>query len=731
MRKFSIIVLSFIILLCSIYVNAQSEHPKLILTQEVISEIQVNLGKILLFDKTYESVKSDVDNVLNNDIDVPVPADPGGGYTHERHKQNYDLMYKAGILYSVTNDSKYAEFIKNILDKYAKLYPTIGLHPQAKDQTPGRLFWQSLNETVWLLHTIQAYDCIYDWLSSEDRNNYEQNIFLPMTKFFSEDSEHEFNLIHNHGTWMVAAVGMTGFVLNNEELIQKSLYGSKKDGEGGFLAQLNLLFSPDGYYTEGGYYVRYALWPFFIFAESIQNNMPELNIYEFRNQILKKAFYSAMQVTYTNGEFIPINDALKEKTFLSSEIVYALNFVYDRYGEDQTLLRIAVKQDRVSFSMGGIKVAEAISELKTIPEFKWESVNYVDGPKGDEGGISILRWGPNSDMECLLFKYSAHGLSHGHFDKLSMLFYDQSREIIQDYGAARFLNVEQKSGGRYLLENKTYALQTIAHNTLVVDETSDFNGKQSESQKYHPDLYYSNLTNPDMLVTSAVDVHAYDGVMMHRTLLMVNDPGLLRPVVIDVFRVKSEKEHQYDLPFYYMGHFISTTYDYNPFTTLRKPLGSKNGYQHLWLTAEGKANNTSSFTWLNGERYYSITSNTDKNTQILFTEIGANDPNFNLRNDPGIMFRVKDDNYTFVNIIEPHGDFNPTLEYSFNSYPAFEEINVLQSDEKYTIVSIKGKNNLSWKILICNDNDDEKANHKIKLDNGADLNWIGPIAIQK
>ena len=101
-----------------------------------------------------------------------------------------------------------------------------------------------------------------------------------MSKFFSEESEHEFNLIHNHGTWMVAAVGMTGFVLNNEELIQKSLYGSEKNGEGGFLAQLNLLFSPDGYYTEGGYYVRYALWPFFIFAESIQNNMPELNIYE-------------------------------------------------------------------------------------------------------------------------------------------------------------------------------------------------------------------------------------------------------------------------------------------------------------------------------------------------------------------------------------------------------------------------------------------------------------------
>ena len=173
-------------------------------------------------------------------------------------------------------------------------------------------------------------------------------------------------------------------------------------------------------------------------------------------------------------------------------------------------------------------MAEAISKLKNIPEFQWKSVNYVDGPKGDEGGVSILRWGPNSDMECLLFKYSAHGLSHGHFDKLSMLFYDQGREIIQDYGAARFLNVEQKFGGRYLPENNSYALQTVAHNTIVVDETSDFNGKKSISENFHPDLYYSNITNPDLQITSAKDEHAYDGVLMHRTLLMVNDPGFIK-----------------------------------------------------------------------------------------------------------------------------------------------------------------------------------------------------------
>jgi len=710
---------------------AQAQHPNLILNKQVIAEIQKNLGKVPLFNKTFSDIKSNVDEVLNQSIDVPVPVDPGGGYTHERHKQNYELMYNAGILYSVTKDEKYAAFVKRMLDKYAILYPTLKLHPQSKDQTPGRLFWQSLNETVWLLHTIQAYDCIYDWLSKMDRDNYENNIFLPMAKFFSEDSPHEFNLIHNHGTWMVASVGMTGFVLHNQDLIDKALYGTEKNGEGGFIAQLNQLFSPDGYYTEGGYYARYALWPFFIFAESIQNNKPELKVYEVRDQILKKAFYSALQMTYTNGEFMPINDALKEKNFLSSELIYALNFVYDRYGEDKSLLSIAELQNKVSFSNGGIKVAKAIKKLNALPEFKWRSINFVDGPKGDEGGVGILRWGPNKDMETMLFKYSGHGLSHGHFDKLSFLFYDQGKEIIQDYGAARFLNVEQKFGGRYLPENKSFAMQTIAHNTLVVDEKSDFNGKKEQSEKYHSDYYSFSAEDPDLQVTSAKDVHAYDGVKMHRTFLMVNDPGFIRPVVIDIFQVSAEKTHQYDLPFYYMGHFISTSYDYKPFITERKVIGKNNGYQHLWLEAEAKTKGTSSFTWLNGERYYSIISNTDSNTQILFTQIGANDPNFNLRNDRGIMFRAKDNNHTFVNIIEPHGDFNPTLEYSFNSYPAFEKIEVVRSDENYTIVEISGKNNLRWTLMLANKNADKNAAHSINLADGTELKWQGPVAINK
>ena len=57
-----------------------------------------------------------------------------------------------------------------------------------------------------------------------------------------------------------------GIASNNQDYIDKALYGTRKDGKSGFLAQMDGLFSPDGYYTEGPYYVRYAILPYYHFA---------------------------------------------------------------------------------------------------------------------------------------------------------------------------------------------------------------------------------------------------------------------------------------------------------------------------------------------------------------------------------------------------------------------------------------------------------------------------------
>jgi hypothetical protein len=722
----------FFYLIAGLILTNQSSaqiHPNLLLTKKDIESIKLEWNKYSIFRKTFSDAKNRVDKAIQNPIDVPVPKD-AGGYTHERHKQNYTEMYLAGILFQVTNEIKYADFVKQMLFKYADLYPTLDKHPAAVSNSPGRLFWQSLNECVWAVHATQAYDCIYDFLTPHERIRIEQNVFQKLGDFLSVDRVEELDLIHNHGTWSCAAVGMIGFVLRDKGLVDKSLYGSKKNKEGGFLKQMETLFSPDGYYTEGAYYIRYAMMPFFLFSQVIENNRPELKIFEYRDQILKKAFYAAIQLTYTNGEFIPFNDALKEKNYLSPEIVIGLNISYERYGEDKTLLGIAKKQNVVMLTGAGLRVAKAIEKEHSLPNFNYKSVEYSDGANGDEGGIGVMRFGPLKDQSLLLMKYTAHGLSHGHYDKLAFLYYDQGTEIIQDYGAARFINVEPKYGGRYLPETKLFCMQSIAHNTVVVDEKSHFNGNQSISEKYHSEKHFYSCVDSNFQIVSAKDFNAYKDIKMQRTMAMINDDRFMKPIVVDLFKVDSDNEHQYDLPFYYMGHFIYSNTEYTSYDNTRTIMGSKNGYQYLWKEAETTGNGLFKFSWMNGNRFYSITSCADTSTKIYFARIGASDPNYNLRNEPSIIFRKKAKSHLFASILEPHGNWDGVREFSTGAKGVIDEIKIIGTNEEATIVKILGKQNLNWILMITNQQSDPDKKHSVEF-NAQKFEWTGDYYLLK
>ena len=273
-------------------------------------------------------------------------------------------MFNSGILYNLTGDNKYASLVKNMFLKYAKLNPTLKNHPQATSSSPGRIFWQALNDANWLVYTGMAYDLIYNSLSPAERKTIEDGAFKPEVDFITKDLKNWFNLIHNHGVWACAGVGIVGIATNNKEYVDMALYGTKKNGKSGFIAQMDGLFSPDGYYTEGPYYVRYAILPYYLFANALKNARPELKVFEYRNKILQKALLSGLQQTNLDGAFFPLNDALKEKDYTSNELITAIDIAWNVYGKDNGLLVVAKKQDRVLLNKGGVSIAAALLQIK-------------------------------------------------------------------------------------------------------------------------------------------------------------------------------------------------------------------------------------------------------------------------------------------------------------------------------------------------------------------------------
>ena len=743
-KKFSFTMLAVGISL-SPFASEAKGHPNLILTESGVERMRDSLGEVPLFDKSLATVKQEVDAEIEMGIDTPIPKDFSGGYTHQRHKKNFFIAQKAGVLYQVLEDEKYAKYIRDMLFQYEAMYKNLPLHPQKRSYARGKLFWQCLNDSNWLVYMSQAYDAIYDYLSADERKTLEDNLFRPFADFISLENPQFFNRVHNHSTWGIAAVGMIGLVMNDEELIQRALYGIEDDGlevggkdndggtikvEGqrkGFFANLEEPFSPDGYYTEGPYYQRYAMYPFLIFALAMENSRPDLKVLQHKNGVLLKGVNALLNLSDADGEFFPLNDGQKGMSYHSASLVTAVDLAYF-YGEkDPQLLSIVEKQNQVLLQESGLSAAIGVRDGKAKP-FAKDSVNLSDGPDGQQGGVGILRYG-NEDLT-LVFKYAAQGLSHGHYDKLSFSLYEKGDEVLQDYGLARFVNIEQKGGGNYLKENATWAKTTIAHNTLSLNGQKHFDGKYDVASQHHSALFTFDAEKENVKVVSATEENAYPGTLMHRTMAVIKDEYFEKPFLLDILRVESDQKNQYDLPFYYMGQIIDKNFSYQSPTTL-SAFGEDNGYQHLFVEGKGNANNgNTKLQWLGNGKYYTLTAVTHADDEVYLTRIGANDPDFNLRRDTAITLRRNDTADTvFVSVVEPHGSYSPVSESSVNSRSSIASVNVVLDNDDYTGVSITDVKGNTQLFVIANRNSDKSVEHTVTIA-GQDYSWTGPYFYQ-
>lgn len=738
MRKLIIISL----LLLSVASVAQ-DHPNLILTTDGVEEIRAGLGKIPLFDTTVENARKEVDAQIELGIDVPIPKDMAGGYTHERHKTNFFTMQKAGVLFQITQEEKYAIYIRDMLLAYAKMYPTLGKHPQERSYARGKFFWQCLNDANWLVYTSQAYDCIYDWIDEDTRYKLNKELFRPYAEYISIENPQFFNRIHNHSTWGNAGVGMIGLVMNDQELVDWALNGLDievpgdfvKDNDGGsiqlegqkeagFFAQLDNAFSPDGYYTEGPYYQRYAMYPFLIFAQGLANEMPELGILDYRDGLLVKAVYALIDQTNSAGEFFPINDSQKGMSLASRELVNAVSMAYYYGGKDPQLLSLIEAQGRVPLNDAGQSAAKGIASGDAEP-YIFKSRELTDGADGKEGAIGILR----NDAITLMMKYAKHGMGHGHFDRLGFLLYDGADEVIQDYGAARWVNIDHKYGGGYLKENQTWAKQTIAHNTLVVNKDSHFDEDVEAAEKSSGTPYYFGATD-QVGIVSAKELNAYEGIEMQRTMALVEVEELEKPLVIDLFSVQAPDDTRFDLPLYYMGELMSTNQDITTNNDLT-PMGKESGYQHLWV--EGQAKVTSEafkMTWFNQKHFYSMTSAASPEDEILFTRIGASDPNFNLRRNPGLIQRRTAGNTLFASLYEMHGRYSYSDEIPINSFSSITSMEVIHESDAYVVLQFELVTGEQYQFSFSMKDNGATTEHSIQ-EGKVDLTWTGIYDFRK
>ena len=680
----------------------------ILLTEAEVELLRKEVGKPSLMGKSIEANRKELEAFMRLPLDVPGHGE-AGGYEHNRHKQNYTYMNLAGRLFLITQEEKYAQFVKDLLAIYAEKYLTFDFHVQKNTNPTGRLFHQILNEHCWLMFTSLAYSCVASVMTEEERTAVVERIFEPMLDMFTVKYAHDFDRIHNHGIWAVAAVGICGLAIGKPEYLEMSVYGQDRDDTGGFLAQISQLFAPSGYYMEGPYYHRYAIRPTCVFAEVVHRHMPEVDIYNYKDKVIGNTVQAMLATAYPNGEFPALNDASRTMSITDMGVQVAVSVYSKHYGMDDNILGMAKIQNAVWMHPCGLELSQAYDKAIADREIGmpfWPSVELNEGPTGNNGAQGFIRMQDKTgDVSQLVMNYGQHGMGHGNFDTLGITFFNRGQEVLREYGFCRWVNVEPKFGGRYLDENKSYARQTIAHNAVTIDEQCQNGFDVDRADSVHGLPHFFKVEGTEINGMSAFANDHYPNTDMQRSVFMLNLDELEAPLLLDLYRIEGEGEHQYDYSHQYDGQIVRTNFDYQTFGEL-STLGDDFGYQHLWKVASGKVQDTALVSWLQNNTYYtwlgtSSSAKQNGDNEVIFTRTGANDPSFNLRSEPAFILRSKGESTLFASVLETHGYFNEEFEQSVNARGQVKDIRVVGYNAVGSIVEITTEKSLIT-VMISN-----------------------------
>jgi len=696
--------------------------------QTEMDELAALYGTATCMGKSIQAQEQRINRFLSEILDIPGHGD-GGSYQHGRHQLNALMANESAMQYALTGKLEYANLAVTLLSRYADIYLKLGFQVQKNSNPPGRIFHQVLSEQLWIVNLAQAYGLIRATISGEQREHIENRLFHPAVELFTVIAKHHFDFIHNHGLWASTAVGLTGIVVNEQHYVDLAINGQFGDREtAGYLAQLSNLFAPSGYYVEGPYYHRFAIQPLLVFAEALHHHRPELNIYEYRTRLIEKVTIALISTTYPDGRLPALNDASRGMDVLNPGLLIATAVCQGRYEGSQALVALGKQQGTVWVQPVAIALANSIDKLTDTSMPMMPSIELCEGPKGDKGAQGFLRMrSATGDVSQLIMNYGQHGLDHGHFDTLGITWFNKGDEVLREYGYARWVNVEIKYGGRYLKENNSWAKRTIAHNTVVIDGKSQNDFKREQADAVHGLGHFFKGDGNWQAMSAFANEH-YAGVNMQRTVLLITLEDCELPVMVDLYRLSSQNEHIYDYPVHYKGQICQSTVQYKSNLAMRKPLGNSEGFQHLFLSAQAKLRCGARITWLQDNRFNSWHT-AENNGELLFTELGANDPDFNLRHETAFIVRTKACDHLFASVFETHGSFDEGTEVSVNNHGMIREIKIIGNNDTGSVVEVVYSDK-SLLVMVANQKGITLETETTVHFKGYDYSWKGAVAIQ-
>jgi hypothetical protein len=555
-------------------VAAPGEHPCLLLTRAEVTELKNSLAASERGRAALTGLRGVAEGAVKVVPDFPDPKGPLGQINDrgdEIAKRHDRLALNAGTLgmaYTLTGDEKYAVRAADILRGYAERYAAYPEHKGVNRSDTGKVMGQRLSEAMWLIPLIEAYDHVYasPALTPDDRRRIETQLIRPAVAFIRRKEPSAEVAERDRATpdwrtapppkggaanWLLfynAATMMAGAVLGDQDL--KDLAAAD------FRRLLANGIGSDGLWEEGA--IGYQFFALTAITAGIEAAARQgIDLWSFDNARVKRLFDSPLRYAYPDGSAPGINDSGRTRFGDWSTMSY--DYAYLRFGDPAYAFLVNASPRQLHTTTAvyfPTRVYTPLPEPKAtaFPSTVFESLGY-----------SILR-GPRAYA---LMDYGTHGGVHGHFDKLNLiLFASPGVDAKGDEmgGEPRFHRYEDPLHGEW-------TRQTVAHNTLTVDET---NQVPSEGR-----LTIFEDT-PDLKVMRAHTAASVPGALLDRTVVVTPD------AVLDLYHGRSSYSRTWDRTFRFQGALR----DFPAADATTAPLGTRDGYQHLRVASRKPVSDT-------------------------------------------------------------------------------------------------------------------------------------------
>jgi hypothetical protein len=446
----------------------------------------------------------------------------------ERHDALANAARDLALAFRFTGKRAYAEQAAWILNAYADRYASYALHDKDNRNTRSgaRAHAQTLDESIWLIPLAWAYDLLAgsDVLTSEQRTRIERQLLREAVATIERNDAG----ISNWQSWHNAGLAAVALALNDAALIAKAI-----DGPSGFRFQMRRSVTADGFWYEGSFtYHYYALDALMQTAEMAARAG---GVDLFAEEAFRALFATPARFAFADGTLAPFNDAT---TVNLRNYHRWYESAYARWG------------DPLFATLAGLRTRGRDALLWGVPELPAAEPPPLDTAFFLASGYAVLR---SSSDHAVILKYGPHGGGHGHYDKLNFVSFARGGILAVDPGT-------QAYGAP---THATWDKETVAHNTVVVDERTQAEATGS---------LLATQGGPGFSFVRAQAGEAYRHARLTRSMLVTSEYAL------DVFDVEStdQQEHRFDWVYHNAGEVVTGL----PLTAGAE-LPRAMGYQHL------------------------------------------------------------------------------------------------------------------------------------------------------